>query len=159
MIYLKKKYTESWYVLQMFRKDGLSKKIALEYDLSYIMRQDCISFSRKNIFFTDGKWKMTFLKKYMEIWCFLYVGKGGIYFSYKYEITLLSKNKDDLFPKNTPKDNISSSTEKDDIRSRKDDTGILCSFMETFLSVVIYCFPIKKNRKLNLYRVEIWIYL
>ena len=40
----------------MFRKDGLSKKIALEYDLSYIMRKDGISFSRKyDIFFTDGK--------------------------------------------------------------------------------------------------------
>ena len=35
----------------MFRKDGLSKKIALEYDLSYIMRKDGISFSRKYDFF------------------------------------------------------------------------------------------------------------
>ena len=74
-----KKYMEIWYILQMFRKDGLSKKIALEYDLSYIMRKDGISFSRKyDIFFTDGKWKIIFLKKCMEIWCFLYVGKGGI---------------------------------------------------------------------------------
>ena len=48
----------------MFRKDGLSKKIALEYDLSYIMRKDGISFSRKKIFFfTDGKGKIIFLKK------------------------------------------------------------------------------------------------
>ena len=31
----------------MFRKDGLSKKILLEYDLSYIMTKDDISFSRK----------------------------------------------------------------------------------------------------------------
>ena len=87
-----KKYMEIWYILQMFRKDDLSKEIALEYDLSYIMRKDGISFSRKyDIFFTDGKWKMIFLKKYMEIWCFLYVGKGGISFSYKYEIILLLK--------------------------------------------------------------------
>ena len=34
----------------MFRKDGLSKNIALEYYLSYIMRKDGISFSRKYIF-------------------------------------------------------------------------------------------------------------
>ena len=31
----------------MFRKDGLSKKIALEYNLSYIMRKHGISFSRR----------------------------------------------------------------------------------------------------------------
>ena len=38
------------------KKDGLSKKIALEYDLPYIMRKDDISFSRKyDISFTDGK--------------------------------------------------------------------------------------------------------
>ena len=40
----------------MFRKDGLYKKIALEYGLSYIMRKYGISFSRKyDIFSTDGK--------------------------------------------------------------------------------------------------------
>ena len=40
----------------MFQKNGLFKKIALEYDLSYIMRKDGISFSRKHdIFFTNGK--------------------------------------------------------------------------------------------------------
>ena len=83
----------------MFWKHGLSKTIALEYDLSYIIKIDGISFSRKyDIFFTDGKWKMILLKKHMEIWCFLYVGKGGISFSYKYEITLLSKKQRWSFP-------------------------------------------------------------
>ena len=56
---------EIWYILQ---KDGLSQKIALRYDLFYIMRKDGISFSRNyDIFFTDGKLKIIFLKKYMEI--------------------------------------------------------------------------------------------
>ena len=36
-----------FFFFRMFRKDGLSKKIALEYDLSCIIRKDCISFSRK----------------------------------------------------------------------------------------------------------------
>ena len=72
-------------------------------------------------------------------------GEDGISFSYKYEFTLLSKSKDDLFPKNTPKDDTSGITEKDDIHPRKDDIGILCTFMETFLSVFIYCFPMKKT--------------
>ena len=68
----------------------------------------------------------------MEILCFLYAGKGGISFSYNYEIILLSKSKDDLFPKNTPKDDISGITEKDDIHLRKYVIGILCTFTETF---------------------------
>ena len=42
----------------MFPKDGLSEKIALEYDLSYIMRKDDISFSQKcNIPFYGQKMK------------------------------------------------------------------------------------------------------
>ena len=53
-----------------------------------------------------------------------------------------------MIPENTPKDDISSITEKDDIRSRKDDIGILCTFMETFLNVFIYCFPIKKKQEI-----------
>ena len=44
-------------------KDGLSKQIALEYDLS---------FGKYDIFSLDGKWKMIVLKKYTEIWYFLY---------------------------------------------------------------------------------------
>ena len=48
MIFLKKKYMEIWYFLQMFWKDDLSKKIALEYDLSCCnIKKDDISFSRK----------------------------------------------------------------------------------------------------------------
>ena len=40
----------------MLRKDGHSEKIALEYDLSYIMRKDGIFSPRKyDIFFTDEK--------------------------------------------------------------------------------------------------------
>ena len=75
----------------MFQKDGLSKKIALEYDLSYIMRKDGISFSRKYDIFFYG-WKMKNIsQKIHGNMMFSVVGKGGISFSYKYEITLLSK--------------------------------------------------------------------
>ena len=49
-----KEYMEVWYVFQIFWKDGLSKNIALEYDLCYIIRKDGISFSRKNDIFFDG---------------------------------------------------------------------------------------------------------
>ena len=102
MIFLKKKTKkknmEIWYIHQIFRKDGFSIKIALEFDLSYIMRKDGISFSRRYDFFFRTKNERWFLKRYMEIWCFLYVGRGGISFSYEYEITLLPKKQRWSFP-------------------------------------------------------------
>ena len=64
------------------------------------------------------------------------------------KLPFYQKSKDDLFPKNAPKDDISDITEKDNIHPRKDDIGILCTFMQTFLSVFIcYCFPIKKTQE------------
>ena len=41
------KNMEIWHFLQMFWKDSLSKKISMEHDLSCIIREDDISFSRK----------------------------------------------------------------------------------------------------------------
>ena len=93
---------------------------------------------------------MILFKNYMEILCFLYVGIGGIFFSTNMKSPFCQKSKQDLFSKNTPKDDISGITEKSDIRPRKDDIGTLCTFMETFLSAFIYCFPIKKTRRRNL---------
>ena len=53
-------------------KDGLSKKIALEFDLSCIIRKDDISFSRKYDLTPWQKIKYGLSqKKYTEIWYFL----------------------------------------------------------------------------------------
>ena len=41
------------------------------------------------------------------------------------KLPFCQKSKDDLFPKNTTEDDISSITEKDDIHPRKDDIVIL----------------------------------
>ena len=41
------------------------------------------------------------------------------------KLPFCQKSKDDLFSKNTPKDDISGITEKDNIHPRKDDVGIL----------------------------------
>ena len=71
------------------------------------------------------------------------------------KLPFCQKSKDDLFPKNAPKDDISNITEKDDIHPRKDDISILdrilervsmilCTFMETFLNIFMYCFSMKK---------------
>ena len=46
-------------------------------------------FLKNMLFFMDIRWKMIFIQKYVEIWRFLNVGKGGISLSYRYEITLL----------------------------------------------------------------------
>ena len=51
----KKNTWKIWNIFQMFQKDGLFKKIALEHNLSYIMRKNAISFFQKyDISFTDG---------------------------------------------------------------------------------------------------------
>ena len=53
-------------------KDGLSKKIALEFDLSCIIRKDDVSFSRKYDLTPWRKIKYGLSqKKYTEIWYFL----------------------------------------------------------------------------------------
>ena len=74
-----KKYMEKWHILQMFWKDGLFIKTALEYNLFLLLGKMRFLFPENIIFFlfyyyifTDGKWKMILLKKYMEMWCFLY---------------------------------------------------------------------------------------
>ena len=48
------------------------------------------------------------------------------------KLPFCQKSKDDLFLKNALNDDISSITEKDDIHPRKDDIGILCTFIEIF---------------------------
>ena len=48
-------------------------------------------------------------------------------FSTNMKLPFCQKSKYDLFLKNTPKDDISSITKKDDIHPRKDDIGILDS--------------------------------
>ena len=68
-------------------------------------------------------------------------------FSTSMKLLFCQKSKDDLFQKNTPEVDIFVIIEKDDIHPRKDDVGILSTFIEIFSSVLIYCFPIKKSRE------------
>ena len=74
------------------------------------------------------------------------------------KLLFCQKSKDDLSPKNAPKDEIFGITEKEGIHPRKDDIDILCTFVETFLIFFIYCFPIKYPGKL-IYRVDFYLYL
>ena len=69
MIFLKK-YTEIWYFLQTFWKDGLSKKgRAGTWSFLYYLER-WYFFPRKHDLFTLGrKRKTAFPRKYMETWC------------------------------------------------------------------------------------------
>ena len=91
----------------MFWKDGLPKKIALEYDLSYIIGKDDISFSQNIIWFfrqnmnddlsQKNTWnvdicckcseKMVFPKKIAQEYdIFCIIRKDDIYFPRKYDL-------------------------------------------------------------------------
>ena len=50
------------------------------------------------------------------------------FFPTNMKLLFCQKRKDNLFPKNLPKDDIFGITEKDDIHPRKDDIGILQSW-------------------------------
>ena len=71
--------------------------------------------------------------------------KAVFLFPANMKIPFCQKSKDDFFQENPPKNDITDITKKDDIHPRKNNIGILCNFIGTFLSVFIYCFPIKKQ--------------
>ena len=61
---LSPKYTEIWYFLEIFWKDGIFKKGRVgTWSFLYYLKRWCF-FSRKHDIFSLGrKWEMTFLKK------------------------------------------------------------------------------------------------
>ena len=205
MIFLKK-IMEIWYFFQIFWKDGLSKKNRLEYDLSCIIWKDDIPFCRKYdlILWTENE-RWSFSKKYMKIWYFLQMYRkdnlskkimleydhsciiwkdGGFFFRI---VFLQTENEKWSFSRNTWKYDIfciyvqmlqiwyySSAKKKQQRWSSPEkihlkvidildcilERGpmILCTFMETFIGVCIYCFPVKNPGNL-IYRIEIWLCL
>ena len=64
--------TKNHIFFQMLWKDGILKKIPLEYDHSCIIRKDDISFSRKYhlVLWTENERWWFSKKKFMEIWYF-----------------------------------------------------------------------------------------
>ena len=83
--------------------------------------------------------------------------KVVFYFPTNMKLNFCKKSTDDLFLKNRLKYYISDIIEKDDIHPRKHSIIILelhstkssndfLYFLEAFLSVFIYCFPMKQNK-------------
>ena len=165
----------------MFWKDGLSKKIALEYDLSCLIIAQKMKFFLKDFFSKCDQIRRKHLSHLLKkplminfIFCAVYLEKW--YFSRKYDIFSLDWNERRSFSRNIwkytnmillfyQKNQRWSSPEK--IRLEVIDIldrilewvpTIICTFMETFKGVFIYCFPVKKLGKL-MYRIEIWLLL
>ena len=134
---------EIWYFFQMPQKDGLSKTNRTEIwsFLCYLERWHFFSPRKYDIFSLDRKWKMIFLKKYMEIWYFLYICINVT----NMILPFCKKNQRWSSPE---KIHLKVIDILDRILERV--PTILCTFMETFIGVFIYCFPVKKIRKLNI---------
>ena len=117
------------------------KKIMLEYDLSCISGKMVFFFSENMIFFLwteNERWSFSRNTWRYDIFC-IYI---RIYKCYKYDITLLQKNQRWSSPE---KMHLKLTDILDRILEIVPTT--LCTFMETFIGVFIYCFPVKKNQE------------
>ena len=148
-------------------KGDLSQKSTWKYDIFIKWKDDFSKKKEKKL-----RWDMIFLVLsgkmvifFRKIWSFYFRWKkkdkfsqginGSMIFSvymykcYKYDITFLQKKKKKnqrwCLPEKIHLKVI-------DILDRILDRvpKIICAFIETFISVLIYCFPVKKTRKLNM---------
>ena len=145
-------YQEIWYFFfpkilffRHKRKDDLSQKNTYKYDVFFKCSEKMVFpktsrlnmiffvisgkmvflFSRKHIFSLNGKWKkVTFIKKYMEIWYFLYICINAANVIFPFWQT----NKDTLVRKKY----TSGITEKDDIHPRKYGISVGVPYWLTF---------------------------
>ena len=71
-----KKYMEPWNFLQIPKKRRSFQK-KLHWNMIFlVLSEKMVFFPKKHdIFSFDGKWKMIFFKKYMEVWYFLCICK------------------------------------------------------------------------------------
>ena len=170
--------------IQTSWKHGLSKKVALEHDLSCIIRKYDIFFPKIGSYSLDGKWKMIFLKKMHgnkifslnvpkrwsfrkgSRWDMIFLVLSGkiVFFFQKHDIFFTEGRWDMLFFKKyvgvrwsyPAKIRLKVIEVLDDILERA--RPFLCTFMETFTGVFIHCSPMKKPGNL-IYGVEVWFLL
>ena len=138
MIFLKKIHGNMIFPSNAPKRWSFQKKLRLSM-IFLSLSGKMVFFSGKYIFSLVGKWKMIFLKKYMEIWYFLYIciNVTNMIFSLKNTRKVI------------------------DILDRILDRvpTILCTFMETFIGIFRYCFAVKKKPGNLIYRIEIWLLL
>ena len=127
---IKDDLSQKLHVSMMFSSNVLKRwsfqKIALEYDLSCIIRKDGICFSRKYDIFSmaeNERWSISKNTWKYDVFCIL--DKDGIAFSYKLWNYASAKKAQMIFSQKIHLNDISSVTEKNDTHPRKDDIGIL----------------------------------
>ena len=132
------------YFFQMFRKDGLFKRIAQEYDLSCIIWKDGIFFPQKWYCFFKRRntWKY-------DVFCTQAQAPQA-----RDHAPLPKKNQRWSYPAKKHLKVIDILT---DILERV--PVILCTFMETLVGVFMYCFPARKKPGNLIYRIETWLLL
>ena len=132
---------EIWYFFKCPKKMVFLKQIARKYDLFCVIWKDGI-FSPQKIwyFFFGQKMKDALSQKIHGNMIF----SVYMYKCYKYDITLLQKKSKRIF---SQKIHLKVIDILDCILERV--PTILCIFVETFIGVFIYCFPVKKTRKLK----------
>ena len=127
------------FFFQIFWKDGLSKKISRWNMIFFVLYGKMPFFSGKyDIFSLNWKWKIIFLKKYMKFWYFLYICINVT----NMILPFCKKNQRWSSPE---KMHLKVIDILDRILERV--PTILCTFMETFIGVFIYCFPVKKTQE------------
>ena len=73
MIFLKKIHGNMIFSSNVLKRWSFQKKSHWTSFFFYYLERWYVFTRKYNIFSLDGKWKMIFLKKYMEIWYFLYI--------------------------------------------------------------------------------------
>ena len=139
---LSQKNTWKYIFFKCPEKMVFPKKIALEYDISCIIWKYGIFFQKAWYFFFGRKMKDDLSHEIHGNMIF----SVYMYKCYKYDIILLQKNQRWYSPE---KKHLKVIDILDRILERV--PTILCTFIETFIGVFIYCFPVKKNpRKLEI---------
>ena len=120
----------------------------LHWNMTFLIPQErmVFLFPENMIFFLRAENEKRYFSKNTQkynVFCMLV--QVTFLFPTNTNLHFCQRSKDDFFPKNTSKDDIFGITEKDDTHHRKHNVGNLCTSMDIFLSVFIYCFPIKET--------------
>ena len=136
---LKKKKMEIWYFIQMPRKVIFPHTKKSCWNMIFLVLSGKIVFFRKIWYFFFGRKMKDDLsqEKHGNMIFSVYMHK-----CYKYDITPLQKNQRWSSPK---KIHLKVIDILDHILERV--PTILCTFMDIFIGVFIYCFPVKKPQE------------
>ena len=146
MTFLKKIHGNLIFSLILLKRGSSQKKLTWIWCSLYYL-QRCYFLSRKyDIISLDVKWKMIFLKKYMEILSFVYTCVNVT----NMVLPFCQKKSKIIFSRKIHLKGI-------DILERA--PMIFYTFMETFIGVFTYYISVKKNPGNLKHRIKMWLLL